>query len=98
MADAVAVEVVYALLERQELVRLELAAGSNVEQAIRASGLLQGFPEIDLAVNPVGIFGKLVSLAALLCNGDRVEIYRPLYADPRDMRRQRAARIRPKGD
>ena len=96
MADAVAVEVVYALPERQELVRLELAADSSVEQAIRASGLLQRFPEIDLAVNRVGIFSKPASLDAPLGAGDRIEIYRPLRNDPRDMRRQRAARIRTK--
>ena len=91
MADSIAVEVVYARPERQEMVSLELPEGSTLLQAIERSGLLQKFPEIDLARNKVGIFGKLGKIDALLRDRDRVEIYRPLLADPKEVRRQRAA-------
>jgi len=91
MAEALTVEVVYARAAQQEVVRLEMAPGSTLEQAVRASGLLQRHPEIDLAANRVGIFGKPASLATLLRADDRVEIYRPLLVDPREMRRRRAA-------
>mgnify|MGYP001825646348 CR=1 FL=1 len=61
------------------------------DQAIRASGMLEQFPDIDLAVNKVGVFGKLGKLSDTLLDGDRVEIYRPLIADPKEVRKQRAA-------
>jgi uncharacterized protein len=86
------VEVVYALRDRQALVRLEMREGATVRQAISGSGVLREFPEIDLARAVVGIFGKVVPLDALLTNGDRIEIYRPLVADPKEMRRQRVRR------
>lgn len=91
MADAITVEVIYARPERQEMVRVELPSGSTLLQAIEVSGLLQKFPEIDLAQNKVGIFGKLGKLDTVLRSRDRVEIYRPLIADPKEVRRQRAA-------
>lgn len=91
MADSIAVEVVYARPERQELVRLHLSPGSTLLQAVLASGLLQKFPEIDLARNKVGIFGRLGKADTLLRDHDRVEIYRSLKADPKEVRRQRAA-------
>jgi hypothetical protein len=84
------IEVVYALAHRQELIPLRLAEGSTVAQAIEASGLLQEHPEIDLARSKVGIYGKLVKLDAPLRDGDRVEIYRPLIADPKEVRKKRA--------
>ena len=62
-----------------------------MEEVIRDSGLLGRFPEIDLAHNKVGVFGKLVKLDKRVRDKDRVEIYRPLIADPKDVRRQRAA-------
>jgi len=92
MADPLLVEVVYATPGRQEVVRLELAPGSTLEQGVRASGLLERFPEIDLATNTVGIFGKAAGLAAVLRSNDRVEIYRPLLVDPRESRRRRATK------
>jgi putative ubiquitin-RnfH superfamily antitoxin RatB of RatAB toxin-antitoxin module len=61
-----------------------------VEDAIRASGVLEAFPEIDLARNKVGIFSKLVKLDEKVRDRDRVEIYRPLIADPKEVRRKRA--------
>lgn len=90
MADSITVEVVYALPQRQELVRLTLPDGSTVQQAIEASGLVQKHPDIDFARNKVGVFGKLSKPDAPLRDRDRVEIYRPLIADPKEVRRKRA--------
>jgi hypothetical protein len=84
------VEVAYALPAHQSLLRVQLAEGATVEDAIRASGVLEAFPEIDLANNKVGIFSKLVKLDETLRDKDRVEIYRPLIADPKEVRRKRA--------
>lgn len=89
MSD-VSVEVVYALPERQYLKTVLLEEGSSVEQAIRASGLLEMRREIDLKVNKVGIYSRPVKLSDVVAEGDRVEIYRPLIADPKELRRIRA--------
>lgn len=86
----ICVEVVYALPERQYLRQVTLPAGATVEQAIQASGLLELRHDIDLASNKVGIFSRPAKLQDLLNEGDRVEIYRPLLADPKELRRQRA--------
>lgn len=91
MAESMRVEVVYALPARQEVIALSLPEGATVEQAIRASGMLTRYPEIDLARNKVGIYAKLTKLDAVLRDRDRVEIYRPLIADPKEVRKQRAA-------
>jgi len=91
MPEMLTIEVVYALPTKQQLVSVRLAVGSTVRQAIEASGLLQKHPEIDLAKNKVGIFAKLSKLDATLRDYDRVEIYRPLLADPKEVRKQRAA-------
>jgi putative ubiquitin-RnfH superfamily antitoxin RatB of RatAB toxin-antitoxin module len=91
MAEMLSVEVIYALPEKQQLVTLQLPAGSSVRQAIDASGLLQKHPEIDLTKNKIGVFAKLSKPDAVLRDHDRVEIYRPLIADPKEVRRQRAA-------
>lgn len=85
------VEVVYARPDRQEVKRLRLAPDATVTQAIEASGLLTKYPEIDLQTNKVGIFAKLAKLDTVLRDRDRVEIYRPLIADPKEVRKQRAA-------
>lgn len=85
------VEVAYAKPEIQLILKLEIDPGASAEAAIRASGMLGRFPEIDLAHNPVGIFGKPCPLDHPLRPGDRVEIYRPLLADPKQARRLRAA-------
>ncbi|PKO83580.1 MAG: RnfH family protein [Betaproteobacteria bacterium HGW-Betaproteobacteria-11] len=91
MAENLLIEVVYALPERQDVVGLHLPPGSTVEQAIRASGLLAKYPEIDLAQNKLGIHARLVKTDTPLRDRDRVEIYRPLLADPKEVRKQRAA-------
>ena len=91
MADLIRIEVVYALPTQQALVKLRLPVQSTVSAAIEASGLLQRFPEIDLKKNKIGVFAKLVKPDAILRDQDRVEIYRPLIADPKEVRRKRAA-------
>lgn len=91
MAGDLNVSVVYALPQRQEVVALSLPQGATLQRAVEASGLLQRYPDLDLAKNKVGIFGKLSKLDAVLRDQDRVEIYRPLIADPKEVRRQRAA-------
>lgn len=85
------VEVAYALPHQQLIIPVHMPSGSSAEAAIQASGIMQKFPEIDLKVNQVGIFGKLTRLDTPLRNLDRVEIYRPLIADPKEVRKQRAA-------
>lgn len=86
----ISVEVAYATPARQVVKALTLPVGSSVEVAIRASGLLEEFPEIDLSVNRTGIFGEFASLDQGLEQGERVEIYRALLADPKETRRRRA--------
>ncbi|MFZ5485146.1 MAG: RnfH family protein [Pseudomonadota bacterium] len=85
------IEVVYALMAHQKVVPLALPEGSTVREAVERSGLLAEFPEIDLAKNKLGIWNKLAKPEATLRDRDRVEIYRPLIADPKEVRKQRAA-------
>ncbi|KQN54842.1 RnfH family protein [Erwinia sp. E602] len=92
----IAVEVVYALPEKQYLYSVKVAEGSSVEQAIIASGLLDLRSDIDLQQNKVGIFSRPVKLQDEVQSGDRIEIYRPLLADPKELRRQRAERAEKK--
>ena len=91
MADSIRIEIAYAKPARQELVELKLPLGSTIQQAIEVSGLLQRYPEIELSKAKVGIYGKLAKLDTALRDKDRVEIYRPLIADPKEVRKQRAA-------
>jgi putative ubiquitin-RnfH superfamily antitoxin RatB of RatAB toxin-antitoxin module len=91
----IAVEIVYALADRQVLRRILLPDGSTVEDAIRVSGLRAAFPEMD--TTHVGIHGEPVPVTTVLRDRDRVEIYRPLRADPKEVRRTRAAKKRAKG-
>lgn len=86
----ISVEVAYARPDQQVILPLEVEEGTTVEQAIRTSKVAERFSEIDLAVNKVGIFGKLVRPDTVLRQRDRVEIYRPLIADPKEMRKRRA--------
>jgi putative ubiquitin-RnfH superfamily antitoxin RatB of RatAB toxin-antitoxin module len=90
-AEKIGVEVAYALPERQVILPLSVAPDATIEQVIRASGILEQFPDIDLGKNRVGVFGKPAKLTDTLYDGDRVEIYRPLSADPKEVRKQRAA-------
>lgn len=87
----ITVEVAYALPHEQLIIPIKMQDGVTAEQAIYASGILKKFPEIDLATNQIGIFGKLTKPDTVLRHLDRVEIYRPLIADPKEVRKQRAA-------
>ncbi|MEL0169914.1 MAG: RnfH family protein [Pseudomonadaceae bacterium] len=90
------VEVAYALPHKQKIVALNVPEGTSVLDAVRQSGLDQHFPELDLSNVSVGIFGKAVPKPAerALQAGERVEIYRPLIADPKEVRKQRAAKAK----
>ena len=100
MNDKVNIEVVYALPNEQILLRKSVPAGTTVAEAIQASGILGKHPEIDLATNKIGIFGKLTKADTVLRGKDRIEIYRPLIADPKEVRRKRAeeGKVMKKGD
>ncbi len=88
-------EVAYAVPERQLILKVDGGPGMTVREAIERSGILEQFPEIDLAGIKVGVFGKTTILDAELTPGDRVEIYRPLIADPKEARKRRAAEGKP---
>lgn len=90
-SDSFKVEVAFAHPDQQVIIPIDVPIGTTVEQAITTSGIALRFPEIDLSVHKVGIFGRLTKLQATLRPGDRVEIYRPLIADPKQVRRKRAA-------
>lgn len=102
------VEVAYAKPEEQLILRLEVPSGTTALQAIELSGIAQRFPEIDINDLKLGIFGKLKKSDQLLASGDRVEVYRKLIADPKEVRKQRAAQgkrtgkgggaLKPKGE
>ena len=85
------VEVAYALAEKQSLISLEVKEGSTLKEAIDASGILKQYKQIDLSKDRVGIFSKFATLDTVLREKDRVEIYRPLEADPKKNRKERAA-------
>jgi uncharacterized protein len=89
--DHITVEVAYALPHQQLIIPVQVASDITAEEAIKVSGIMSKFPEIDLTVNQIGIFGKLTKLETPLRHLDRVEIYRPLIADPKEVRKQRAA-------
>lgn len=91
------IEVVYGTPEQQLILVIDVPAETCVEDAIKASDIIQHFPEIDLAVNKVGIWNRTCKLTDTLKNGDRIEIYRPLIADPKEVRRQRAQRAKEEG-
>ncbi|PSU39841.1 RnfH family protein [Photobacterium phosphoreum] len=84
------VEVVYALPNVQRVLKLAVVAETSIQAIIEQSGILTMYPEIDLNTNKVGIYSRNVKLDATARDGDRIEIYRPLIADPREIRRKRA--------
>ena len=85
------VEVAYALPDVQRVISLEINEGTELLAAVKQSGVLEEFPEIDLDNSKLGIFGKLKKADTVLREGDRVEIYRKLIADPKQVRKDRAA-------
>ncbi len=90
MSNTLTIEIVYAQAHQQTLLKQTLLTNSTVGEALSASGILLKHPEIDLAKNKLGIFGKLTKTDTVLRDKDRIEIYRPLLADPKEVRRQRA--------
>ncbi|WP_442112137.1 RnfH family protein [Pseudomonas sp. NUPR-001] len=96
MAEAlVQVEVVYATAEQQWLLTLEVAPGTTLREAVRMSGIAEQVAGLDIEACPLGIFGKVVAESAqqVVAEGDRIELYRPLLVDPKEIRKQRAAKV-----
>lgn len=85
------IEVAYATPDKQKIIECQVANGTTPREAIKQSGIIQYFPEIDLENCDLGVFGKTITTDYELSDGDRIEIYRPLIADPKEVRRQRAA-------
>ena len=92
--DTITIELAYALVEQQVLLKFGVKSGINVQQAIEQSGILSQFPQIDLTQDKVGIFSKVCKLDRVLENGDRIEIYRPLLIDPKQRRREKAEKAK----
>ena len=86
------VEVAYALENKQTLLELKVSEGTTLKQAVELSGIIDIYPQIDLTKDKTGIFGKIAKLDTVLREKDRVEIYRPLIADPKQVRKERAAK------
>ena len=93
----ISIEVAYATPEKQALLEVVIEQGTTVEQAIKASGIIKRFPEIDLDVQKVGIWNRTCKLSDFPKVGDRIEIYRPLIADPKEARRVRAEKAKDEG-
>ena len=90
-SEHITVEVAYALPHQQVLLELRVPAGTTAREAVRRSGIGASFPDLDVEAADLGVFGKVVKGDSALREGDRVEIYRPLIADPKEVRRLRAA-------
>ncbi len=90
IADNLNIELIYPLPDEQILICIEVEHGTSVQQAIEQSGILNKYTEIDLTKNKVGIFSKATKLTEVLREGDRIEIYRPLIADPKEVRKKKA--------
>lgn len=91
------IEVVYGTPTEQELLMLDVEEGVTIEQAIALSGILLSFTEIDLKVNKVGIWNRTAKLTDIVKDLDRIEIYRPLIADPKEVRKRRAEKAKEEG-
>ena len=92
MAEMLEVVVCYASAREEFLKPMQVAPGTTIGQAIEGSGVLLAYPEINLVTQPVGVYAKKKTLDTVLRHRDRIEIYRPLVADPKDSRRKRAAK------
>ncbi|VVE48479.1 RnfH family protein [Pandoraea capi] len=97
MSNEVTVEVCYALPGEQTIIPLALPVGATMRDAIERSGVLQRFPELDIARMKAGVFGKVRALDAAVDAGDRIEIYRGLKADPKLARQRRVEKVRNEG-
>lgn len=97
MTSMITIEVVYGLPDKQSLLSLDVEEGATVESAIVASGIQQMHAEIDLTQNKVGIWNRTARLSDKVKNNDRIEIYRPLIADPKEVRKRRAEKAKEEG-
>jgi len=97
MASTINIEIAYALPTKQTLLSLAVVDGATIEEAIELSEIKQLHPEIDLKINKVGVWSKTCKLAQRAKDGDRIEIYRPLIADPKEVRKRRAERAKLEG-
>ena len=95
--EQLAIEVVYGTPTRQEIINCVVAIDTTIEQAILSSGIIEEFPEIDLAVNNVGIWNRAAKLIDKVKDLDRIEVYRPLLADPKEVRKRRAEKAKEEG-
>jgi len=93
-AEKIPVEVAYALPHKQEIIMLEVLPGTTAQQAVLQSDIRRYFPDLRIEGAALGIFGKAVKSSHVLHAGDRVEIYRPLIADPKEVRKKRTAAAR----
>jgi putative ubiquitin-RnfH superfamily antitoxin RatB of RatAB toxin-antitoxin module len=93
MSEMIEIEVVYGLPHKQILLSLSVPSGSCIEESIKLSGIVTHFPEVIPSLATVGIFSRLEKLETIVKEGDRIEIYRPLTADPKEMRKLRAAKM-----
>lgn len=97
MEDKIQIEVVYGTPTKQKILTLTVDARINVEQAVEQSGIKDIFPEIDLKVNKVGIWNRAAKLTDQVNDLDRIEVYRPLLADPKEVRKRRAEKAKAEG-
>ena len=97
MSTKINVEVIYALPKEQITFTVSVEQGATAQQAIEASGILAKYPEIELNKNKLGIYSRLIKLDTVLQDGERIEIYRPLIADPKEMRKRRAVKAKEEG-
>lgn len=97
MSESITIEVVYALPERQSLLTINVPEDCTVQQAILRSGILDMYPDIELASQKVGIWSRAVKMTDQVKAGDRIELYRPLIADPKELRRRRAEKAKQEG-
>lgn len=97
VSEMINLEIAFALPERQSLLEIQIEAGKSVEEIILGSEIMTLYPEIDLKVNAVGIWNRSCKLTDIPRDGDRIEIYRPLIADPKDVRRKRAEKAKNEG-
>ncbi|HIQ15658.1 MAG TPA: RnfH family protein [Leucothrix sp.] len=89
--EKIDVEVAYALPDEQILLLIQVQKGAEIKEVITQSKILEDYPELELDKLDVGIFGKMVKINQKVRDRDRIEIYRPLIADPKEVRKRRAA-------
>lgn len=97
LQEQLTIEVVYGTPTRQEIISCIVEPNTSLEQAILASGIVDEFPEIDLSVNNVGIWNRAAKLTDIVKDLDRIEVYRPLLADPKEVRKRRAEKAKEEG-